>query len=469
MHMSSRSPLFALVVATVLVPVSAMGMASAELYSTNAYFYGRFDARIQYAPGDGVVSTFFLWKEGSDASGAYWNELDYEKIAADCHMQFNNIYGGPKKQHQTTPALGFAICGGYHDYRFEWTPTYIAWVVDGKEIRRDTGADATAYAQNATAGMSIHFNIWPGNSSFGGNINNTTLPVHQYISWVEYSSYDNGNFTVQWHEEFQSSDIPSGWATGDWASPYNLSTHNPQNVAFVNGIAVLSLTEDNATGSPGTPPVDPTVGGTGGAGGSSGTGGTTSTGGGGTGGASSAVTGGATSTGGHSTGGMTGAGGSTSTGGSSGTGGSSSTGGTAASSGNSSTGGTTKAGGSSSTGGTATSSGNSSTGGTTSSGGSSSAVAATASGGTTISGGNSSTGGASASSGTIASGGSMGTGGATGTGGTTATGGAASGDSAATTTTPGGCGCRAASAPSPFGPALVVLFLLVSRLRRKEV
>ena len=316
--MISRSALLALVVSTVLVPVSAMGMASAELYGTTAYTYGRFDARIQFPLGDGVVGAFFLWKEGSEVAGAYWNELDYETLAADCHMQLNNTYGNPKKQHQTTPALGFAICGGYHDYRIEWTPTYIAWVVDDNEVRRDTGADATAYADNASGGMTIHFNIWPGNAGFGGNINNTTLPVHQYISWVEYSSYDNGNFAVQWREEFQSSGVPSGWATGNWASPYNLSTHNPQNVAFVNGIAVLSLTADDATGDPGTPPADPNAS----------TGGTTSTG-----GTSSTTSSGGTIASGGTTGsdGTTAVGGSGAEGGTTASGGSTATGGDATS------------------------------------------------------------------------------------------------------------------------------------------
>ncbi len=260
--MIRRLTILALLGLSTLVPVQAMGMASAELYTTNSYLYGRFDARVQFAPGDGVVSSFFLWKNGSDAANAYWNELDYEKIGADCHIQLNNTYGSPSTQHQSTPSLGFDLCGGYHDYRFEWTPTYISWVVDGQEIRRDTGAAATAFAQNATAGMTVHFNIWPGNSNFGGNINNTTLPVHQYISLVEYSSYDSntGNFNLQWSEDFQSSAVPSGWAVGNWSSPYNLSTHNPQNVSFVNGIGVLSLTSDTAIGYTGSPPVDENAG-----------------------------------------------------------------------------------------------------------------------------------------------------------------------------------------------------------------
>jgi endo-1,3-1,4-beta-glycanase ExoK len=411
--MNSRPALLVLVVAAALVPTSAMGMASAELYSTKPSFYGRFDARIQFAPGDGVVSSFFLWKEGSEVSGAYWAELDYEKLGADCHMQLNNIYGNPATQHQQNPTLGFNLCGGYHDYRIEWTPTYIAWIVDGKEIRRDTGADATGYAQNATAGMTVHFNIWPGNSSFGGNINNTTLPVRQYISWVQYSSYDNGNFNVQWREEFQSSGVPSGWAVGNWTSPYNLSTHNTQNVAFVNGIAVLSLTADNATGTPGTPPVDDAAGGTG-SGGSTGSGGVTATGG-------------------------TGSGGMTASGGAIGSGGAISKGGNSAGS-TTAAGGTTSSGGMTEPGSSATSGG------------------ATGSGGRTLAGGS---GGSSISSDVTASGGSPHSSATSSTGGDA--GGAVPGHRA-------GCSCSAANPTSPLGPALLVSLIVISfsYLRRKE-
>ena len=250
-----------------IIPATAMGMASAELYTTQAYRFGRFEARIQQAPGDGVVSSFFLWKDGSEVSGAYWNELDVEKFGADCRMQTNSRYGTAAANHSQVATMGGNNCAQYHDYRIEWTPDYIAWSVDGSEFRRDTGDGATAYSQNAPAGMAIHFNIWPGNSSFGGNINNTTLPVHEYISWVQYSSYDNGDFQVQWREEFQYSGVPTGWATGNWGSAYNLSTHNPQNVGFVDGIAVLSLTADDATGAPGTPPPDDGTSGTAGTGG----------------------------------------------------------------------------------------------------------------------------------------------------------------------------------------------------------
>lgn len=426
--MRSRLALFAVLVASTSVPASASAMASAELYSTKSYRYGRFDARIRFAPGDGVVSSFFLWKEGSDASNAYWNELDYEKIGANCSLQINSIYGNPETQHQQKPTVGFDPCGGYHDYRFEWTPSYIAWVVDGTELRRDTGANATAYAENATAGMSFHFNIWPGNASFGGNIDNTTLPVHEYISWVQYSSYSsNGgdSFNVEWREDFQGSAVPSGWAVGNWVSPYNLSTHNAKNVAFVNGIAVLSLTADNATGSPGTPPADPSADGTGG---SAGTGGATSAGSG---------TGGAPGSGGAS-GGGNGSGGSG--------GGSSSSGGHGGATGS---GGSAASGGQSGLGGVASSTGGSSTptGGTWS-GGSNGTAAGT--GGGTAAGGNTASGGTTTA--TAATGGAAG-------------GGAAGGGSAPSQA---GCSCSSAGQARSLGPAALLLLAVLAMLATRR-
>lgn len=273
----------------VSLPGTANAVASAELYKTQAYVYGRFEARIRFAAGDGVISSFFLWKDGSEGANVFWNELDFEKVGADCHMETNAIYGNPEALHSQENEMPGDICSEYHDYRFEWTPTYIAWVVDGKEVRRETGATADAFSQNATSGMTFRFNVWPGNADFGGNFSPSILPVREHISWVSYSSYSNGSFQLEWREDFNGTSLPSGWATGSWASPYSLSTHKPANVTVANGIVTLSLTADDATGFSGTPPADDagtggtTTGGTasGGtsAGGNGSRGGTSSTGG----------------------------------------------------------------------------------------------------------------------------------------------------------------------------------------------
>src|SRR6188768_2156939 len=66
--------------ASVLLTVAAEAgaVASAELYQNQTYTYGRFEARIRFAASDGVISSFFLWKPGSEVAGTFWNELDFE-------------------------------------------------------------------------------------------------------------------------------------------------------------------------------------------------------------------------------------------------------------------------------------------------------------------------------------------------------------------------------------------------------
>jgi MYXO-CTERM domain-containing protein len=237
--------------ASLAVAVNARAVGSAELYSGTSYQYGRFEARVRFAAGDGVVSSFFLWKDGSEKSGTFWNELDFEKVGADCHLETNVFFGSPAVPHARKQPIDVDLCADFHTYAYEWTPEYIAWFVDGAELRRETGATATAFAENASAGMQIRFNIWPGDASFGGNFSPAILPVKQYIDWVQYSSYADGAFKVDWRDDFDASSLSSTWLTGSWASPKNLSTHLPANVALVEGAAVLSLTADAGTGTGG--------------------------------------------------------------------------------------------------------------------------------------------------------------------------------------------------------------------------
>jgi endo-1,3-1,4-beta-glycanase ExoK len=242
---------------TVGLAAPAGAVSSAELYTTQVYGYGRFEARVRFAPGDGVISSFFLWKPNSQLPDTFWNELDFEKLGADCHLQTNPLYGLPVADHSQREELSADLCGEYHTYTFEWTPSYIAYLVDGVEVRRDTDETAAAFVD---VEMEIHFNVWPGDATFGGNFDPAIMPVHQDISWVQYSSYADGNFTFAWREDFTGGVLPSGWAVGNWPSPKNLSTHAPANVGFVGDFAVLSLTADDATGFDGTPVPDPGAG-----------------------------------------------------------------------------------------------------------------------------------------------------------------------------------------------------------------
>ncbi|MBN2192614.1 MAG: family 16 glycosylhydrolase [Polyangiaceae bacterium] len=227
-----------------------------------SYQYGRFEASVRFPAGSGVIGAFFLWKDGSEVEGTFWNELDIEKVGADCALDTNAFYGNPERVHTMSIPVTADLCAGFHTYAYEWTPEYIAWSLDGVEIRRETGETAAAYAENATEGMQIRFNLWPGNASFGGVFDPSILPVYQQIDWVEYSSYANGSFEPLWREDFDASTAPTGWTEGTWDSPKGLSTRSPANVSFADGFAILALTDDAAAGiggaGTGTGGADPT-------------------------------------------------------------------------------------------------------------------------------------------------------------------------------------------------------------------
>jgi hypothetical protein len=259
---TTRLSLLAVLFSTLALETSAGAVASAELGTYDGYRYGRFEARIWFPDGDGIVGAYFLWKNGSEMPDTYWNELDFEKVRAECAMQLNAIYGRPQAGHESMATGLTGSCSAYHLYVFEWTPSYISWQVDGAEVRRDTGATAQAFADNTPDGMQFRFNIWPGDVNFGGTFSESSLPAYQLVSWAAYSAYtpgagdDGTDFSLRWRESFETG-RPAGWLIGSWVSPLQHSMHSPANVVFTDGVAVLALTADSATGFTGTPPADP--------------------------------------------------------------------------------------------------------------------------------------------------------------------------------------------------------------------
>lgn len=223
-------------------------VAGSELIKDADYKYGKFEASIQYATMDGIISSFFLWKPESEKPDVFWNELDYEKIGltntSQCNLGLNLIsgLGAPVGNEHHIGDVG-AICGGFHTYVFEWTPDYVKWTMDGVELHRMTGPIIEEFNGNATMGMQFRFNVWPGDERFGGVFDITKLPVYEYIDWVRYSSYNGQDFTFEWQEDFDSNTRPAGWSVGTWGSPYQYSVHREENIVFKDGLAILALTQ----------------------------------------------------------------------------------------------------------------------------------------------------------------------------------------------------------------------------------
>ena len=81
---SAVSAALGLVTAAVVLGVPSMGHGKpykgGEIYSSQAYQYGRMEMRMRMARGSGLLSTFFTYKDGSEIEGTFWEDIDIEVL-----------------------------------------------------------------------------------------------------------------------------------------------------------------------------------------------------------------------------------------------------------------------------------------------------------------------------------------------------------------------------------------------------
>lgn len=237
--------------------VIAKPYKGAEIYSAESAKYGRYVMRMRMAKGSGLLSTFFTYKNGSEVSGALWEEIDIEVLGKNdaYQMQSNIIVGSPR---QTTEALHTAsqsLADDYHTYTLEWTPDYVAWFIDGQQVRKINGGNFVTGLVNS---QTMRFNIWASTSeSWVGAFNSSVLPVYQFVNYMEYYAYNAStkNFTLAWRDDFNNFDT-NRWGKADWTFDGNYVDFDPANVVIKDGTLVLALTTENTKGFSGTVPVD---------------------------------------------------------------------------------------------------------------------------------------------------------------------------------------------------------------------
>jgi endo-1,3-1,4-beta-glycanase ExoK len=231
----------------------------AEIFSNQTYKYGRYEMRMRVAKGSGVLSTFFTYKPGSEAAGVFWEEIDLEIFGKNnaTQWQSNVIIGAnrPTTKTEGLHTMGFSMGDAYHTYVLEWTPNYIAWFVDGTQVRRITGGQ---FVTSLTSNQDIRFNLWAANiAEWVGAWNDSILPVYQFVNYFEYKPYvaATNSFGTGWRDDFNSFDT-ARWGKANWTFGENYADFDPNNVVVKNGILVLALTKEGQTGYTGTPPAD---------------------------------------------------------------------------------------------------------------------------------------------------------------------------------------------------------------------
>lgn len=228
------------------ISLEAKDFKGAEIYSTQSYLYGRIEMSIKAASGSGQISSFFLYRNGSEQSSVLWQEIDIEIFGKDTNsFQSNVIVEAVEGKQQTTEQIHLtprSLSANYHVYAIEWTPDSIRWFIDDSLIRTEKSK-----AKLCNAAMSLRFNHWASNSTtWVGAFNTSILPQYQYVDWISYSSYtpgtgDNGSdFTFQWKDDFSTFDN-TRWAKANWTFTGNVVDFLPENAYTENNHLVLKL------------------------------------------------------------------------------------------------------------------------------------------------------------------------------------------------------------------------------------
>lgn len=231
----------------------------AEIYSKQTYKYGRYEMRMKIAKGSGVVSSFFTYKPGSEVGNTFWEEIDIEIFGKNNATQWqSNVIMGSNRPTSKTEGLHtmpYSLGDGYHTYVLEWTPNYIAWYVDGTQVRRMNGGQ---FVNSMTNPQGIRFNIWAANVvEWVGSWNDGILPVYQFVNYISYKPWNSStnSFGSGWRDDFNSFDT-NRWSKANWSFAENRADFEPNNVVVKNGILILALTREGQTGFGGTPPAD---------------------------------------------------------------------------------------------------------------------------------------------------------------------------------------------------------------------
>jgi len=240
---------------------AAKDYKSGEYNSNSTYGFGAFEARIRAAEGPGVISTFFLWKPNSEVAGQAWEEIDFEIGTAGADFQTQVMTPGKDGSNRTEHVVYHNAPNAkpwdtYYTYRIEWTPDYIAFFVNGAEIRRVTDhTEYTALFNTDGSGdvpsgerMQVRLGVWPGASNiwgWSGVFDGSSVPTAEYVDYVKVWDYTPGASnpfqTLLLEDNFDSLDY-GRWNASNWTFEYSASDYVPQNLGISNGKLVASLT-----------------------------------------------------------------------------------------------------------------------------------------------------------------------------------------------------------------------------------
>jgi beta-glucanase (GH16 family) len=157
-----------------------------------SFTYGRIEARIDVAAGEGICSAFWLLADDGEQVG--WpngGEIDVMEAIGDLPYQSNGFLHGPITNNANDQQWNIAVnsvrslAGTYHTYGLIWSPNLLTWTLDGVPIATATPKSLPPTALWVFNAHPFHILLdeaiggWPGNPN-----SSTVLPAVMGVDWV---------------------------------------------------------------------------------------------------------------------------------------------------------------------------------------------------------------------------------------------------------------------------------------------
>jgi hypothetical protein len=242
-HLSITLLLF--VNSTVLLSQECIG---GQIYSNEAFLYGRFEVAMRSVGELGVVSSFFLYNLDV---GCNWpeenNEIDIEMTGNSETILFTTHYPGPW-YYTDSYVPDFNPHDSIHSYAIEWEPGIVRWFVDSQLVvtQDQSFVDGLIYP------LRIVMNLWAAdNIAWVGEWDPAVMPVeseYEYVRFYEYApdsgdAGTNNNFSLVWDDEFESY-VEERWTIEDFGGfGGNFCDFKSSSVEFNNDRLYLKLEE----------------------------------------------------------------------------------------------------------------------------------------------------------------------------------------------------------------------------------
>ncbi|SMF42786.1 glycoside hydrolase family 16 protein [Pseudobacteriovorax antillogorgiicola] len=218
---------------------------SGEIVSQESYKYGRYEARMKAGWGSGTITAFFLMKDGSWLPGTEWQELDFEIFGKGDGTRFQSQImtpGDPRTQNNEYHRSETTLDENYHVYTIDWAPDYLAFYLDGQLMRYETDTETynKFFDANRVEPMQLRLTYWAGDSAWSGRLDTSSLPSYVEVDWIKRYRWDNGEFVLDWVDEFDSFDY-SRWTKAAWTFEYAVNDFTPESTFTLDSKLFLRL------------------------------------------------------------------------------------------------------------------------------------------------------------------------------------------------------------------------------------